>query len=223
MQKVAIWAPSHDFVWLCLRNQGMYRQSEKKLVKQQYLLQTSLQYGELRLTNGWDWLAGLEHPVIFQRLLRLGSVTARHSSNGRQPNFAALNRGRHLCSAGRPSRWALAHILVVPVLSLHSMSITLTRSSAIAEWLRDAIRNNCCIEMTRNGFWHTSRSTAEFYDFVPFQYYSQGAIHFRLFPFSYCVEDWRTLGLDIDINILVNCALLLFLPFLPRDAMLARY
>ena len=31
---------------------------------------------------------------------------------GRQPNFAALNRGRHLYSAGRPSRWALAHILV---------------------------------------------------------------------------------------------------------------
>jgi len=26
---------------------------------------------------------------------------------------AALNRGRHLCSAGRPSRWALAHILVL--------------------------------------------------------------------------------------------------------------
>ena len=35
------------------------------------------------------------------------------SSSGHQPNFAALNRGRHLCSAGRPSRWALAHILVV--------------------------------------------------------------------------------------------------------------
>jgi len=29
---------------------------------------------------------------------------------GNQPNFAALNRGRHLYSAGRPSRWALAHI-----------------------------------------------------------------------------------------------------------------
>ena len=41
---------------------------------------------------------------------RLGSVTARHSSSGREPNFAALNRGRHLYSAGRPSRWALAHI-----------------------------------------------------------------------------------------------------------------
>jgi len=44
---------------------------------------------------------------------RIGSVTARHSSSGRHPNFAALNRGRHLYMAGRPSRWALAHILVL--------------------------------------------------------------------------------------------------------------
>jgi len=29
-----------------------------------------------------------------------------------QPNFAALNRGRHLYSAGMPSRWVSAHILV---------------------------------------------------------------------------------------------------------------
>ena len=36
---------------------------------------------------------------------------------GRQPNFAALNRGCHLCSAGWPSRWALAHILVVIVIT----------------------------------------------------------------------------------------------------------
>jgi len=41
-----------------------------------------------------------------------GSITARQSSSGRQPNFAALNRGRNLYSAGWPSRWALAHILV---------------------------------------------------------------------------------------------------------------
>ena len=38
------------------------------------------------------------------------------SSSGRQPNFGALNRGRHLCLAGRPSGWALAHILVCLVL-----------------------------------------------------------------------------------------------------------
>jgi len=44
---------------------------------------------------------------------RFGSVTARHFSSGCQPNFAALNRGRHLCSPGLPSRWALAHILVL--------------------------------------------------------------------------------------------------------------
>ena len=52
----------------------------------------------------------MRHPCKFQRVSRLGSVTARHSSSECQPNFAALNIGRHLYSAGRPSRWALAHI-----------------------------------------------------------------------------------------------------------------
>jgi len=32
------------------------------------------------------------------------------TSSVRQPNFAALNRGHYLYSAGRPSRWAFAHI-----------------------------------------------------------------------------------------------------------------
>jgi len=43
----------------------------------------------------------------------LGSVTAQHSSSGHQPNFVALNRGHHLYLSGRPSRWALAHILII--------------------------------------------------------------------------------------------------------------
>ena len=43
----------------------------------------------------------------------IGSVTAPHSSSGRQTNIAALSRGHHLYSARRPSRWALAHILVI--------------------------------------------------------------------------------------------------------------
>ena len=59
---------------------------------------------------GWDRFVSLGHPCKFRRVSLFGSVTARHSSNGRQPNFAALNRGRHLYSAGRPSRWALVHI-----------------------------------------------------------------------------------------------------------------
>lgn len=46
-------------------------------------------------------------------LCYVGSVTAWYSSSGRQPNFVALRRGHHLCSAGRLSRWALAHILVL--------------------------------------------------------------------------------------------------------------
>ena len=84
----------------------------KKLVKQQKLPHMSSQYGELRPTNGLDLLSSLGHPSKFQRVSRLGSVTARHSSSGRQSNVAALNRGHHLYSAGRPSRWASAHILV---------------------------------------------------------------------------------------------------------------
>jgi len=87
--------------------------NQKKLVKQQYLLRMFPQYGELRPTSGWDRSGSLRHPCKFQRVSRLGRVTARHSSIERQPNIAALNRGCHLYSAGRPSREALAHILVV--------------------------------------------------------------------------------------------------------------
>jgi len=75
-----------------------------------------LQYGELSSTSGWDLLASLGHPSKFQQVSRLGSVTVRHSSSGRQPNFAALNRGRHVYSAGQPPRLALAHILHALVL-----------------------------------------------------------------------------------------------------------
>jgi len=50
----------------------------KKLVKQQYLLHTWPHYGEFRPTSGWDCFGSLGHPSYFQRLPRLGSVTARH-------------------------------------------------------------------------------------------------------------------------------------------------
>jgi len=42
----------------------MHRQSEKKLVKQQYLLRMSSQYGELRPTNGWDRFVSLRDEQI---------------------------------------------------------------------------------------------------------------------------------------------------------------
>jgi len=41
-----------------------------------------------------------EVPLQISTVSRLGSVTAPHSSSGRQPKLAALNRGRHLYSAG---------------------------------------------------------------------------------------------------------------------------
>jgi len=65
--------------------------------------------GPLTAEIRW-WVWGT--PANFKVVSRLGCVTARHSGSGCQPNFEALNRGRHLYSAGRPSRWALAHILV---------------------------------------------------------------------------------------------------------------
>jgi len=72
-----------------------------------------LQYGELGLAAEISSVAWGTLVNFNGRVSRLGSVTARRSSSRRQPNFAPLNRGRHLYSTGRPSRWALAHILVV--------------------------------------------------------------------------------------------------------------
>jgi len=48
----------------------------------------SLEYGKLQPTNGRDWLGSLGHPSKFQRVSRLGFVTAVMSLNGGQPNFA---------------------------------------------------------------------------------------------------------------------------------------
>jgi len=81
----------------------------EKSVKQQFLPHMFSEYGELRPTSGRDRFASLGHPSYFPRVSCLGSVTARHCSRGAS---VKLYRGRHLYSTGRPSRWALAHILV---------------------------------------------------------------------------------------------------------------
>ena len=83
--------------------------NRKKLVKQQCVIHMSPQYGERRPTSGWHRSGSLRHPCKFERVSRLGSITARHLVVG-VSQTAALNRGRHLYSAGRRSRWALAHI-----------------------------------------------------------------------------------------------------------------
>jgi len=129
----------------------------KKLVKQQYLFHMSSQYGELQPTSGWDLLSSLGHPSKFQRVSHLGSVTARHYSSGRQPNFAALNRGRHLYSAWRPSRWALAHISSFVYMHTALYCLICSRPinwCAFAEELK-LVLYCCCACRCRPGVWQT--------------------------------------------------------------------
>jgi len=100
--KIAICAPSHNFVGLYLRNQGTYRQSQKALssIMSSRCPHNMVNIGPLTAEIGWRiWGT----PANFNGFRVLAALL-------RQPNFAALNRGCHLCSAGRPSRWALVHI-----------------------------------------------------------------------------------------------------------------
>ena len=64
------------------------------------------------------------------------------SSSGRQPNFAALNRGRHLCSAGRPSSWALAHILVANAFPLLKIGQNIVRFVSDFRYFDHVINND---------------------------------------------------------------------------------
>ena len=113
-KKIAICALSDNFVGLYLRILGMYRQSEKML------LNSNMSSTRLRNTANFGPLAAEIGSVVWATPANFNGfrdlAALLHDTlvvGGRQPNFAALNRGRHLYSAGRRSRWALAHILVV--------------------------------------------------------------------------------------------------------------
>jgi len=82
---------------------------KKKLVKQQYLLHMSPHYGELQPTRGGDSFVSLGTPANFNGFRVLAALLHGTPVLG-VSQTAALNRGRHLYSTGRPSRWALAHI-----------------------------------------------------------------------------------------------------------------
>ena len=60
----------------------------------------------------------VQNSLCILQVLRspIASVIAWQSGSGRKPNFAVLTTGCHLYSAGRPSRWALEHSLVLDVL-----------------------------------------------------------------------------------------------------------
>jgi len=85
MQKVAKRSPSvhhHTSLSGYIFATKAHIDNRKKLVKQLYLLQMSAQYGKLRPTSAWDRSGSLGLPSKFQRVSRLGSITARHSSSG---------------------------------------------------------------------------------------------------------------------------------------------
>jgi len=90
----------------------MYRQSEKNLLSSNISStcpRNMVNFGPLAAENfSLVWCT----PGNFNGFCILAALLYGVYYSGRQPNFAALNRGRHLHLAGRPSRWALAHILV---------------------------------------------------------------------------------------------------------------
>jgi len=114
--KIAIWAPSHNFV-------GYIFAIKARIDNRKNFLSSSMSsicphnmvnFGPLTAEIGsgvWGT------PANFNWFYVLAALMHAASSSGHQPNFAALNRRRHLCSAGRPSRWALAHILVLAIFS----------------------------------------------------------------------------------------------------------
>ena len=111
-QKIRQKSPSgHHRTYLC--NQGTHRQSGNNLLSSNMSSicpHNMVNFGPLA-TEIDPVVWGT--PANFNRF-RVWQCYCTASSSGRQPNnFAALNRGRHLCLAGRPSRWALAHILVI--------------------------------------------------------------------------------------------------------------
>jgi len=80
------------------------------------LLQTTTCFSHQKHTSSTQLLANCYNIQINQQATSTTAINMKHFTFHyvtTQLNFAALNRGRHLCSAGRPSRWTLAHILVL--------------------------------------------------------------------------------------------------------------
>jgi len=103
-QKFAIWAPSHNFVGLFAAKARI--DNRKKLLNSNFYTYSTYphntaNFGPLTAEVGsgvWDTPANFNGFRILEALL-----------HGHQPNFVALNRGRHLCLARH------AHILAAAI------------------------------------------------------------------------------------------------------------
>jgi len=104
-----VWAPqqiSTGFAsWLRYCSDFAQRKPTKLCTMFGRLLGWYTMYTFLRLLPAEGILTGAKftlRPSL--ALFYIGSITARHSNSGPQPNFAALSRRCHLYSAGRSSR-----------------------------------------------------------------------------------------------------------------------
>jgi len=84
----------------------------KNLVKHQYVLHISSQYGKLRPTNGWDRLTNLGHPCKFQLVSHLCSVTARHLAVGVSQTLRRWTEGATCIRQGDHHVWHWPTFLV---------------------------------------------------------------------------------------------------------------
>jgi len=100
-----------------------YRQSEKKLLSNNISSRCShnmVNFGLLAAEIGpvvWGTPVNFNGFHVLAALLHGSQVVGISQT-------AALNRGRHICSAGRPSRWALAHILFIISQSITDFQIS---------------------------------------------------------------------------------------------------
>jgi len=103
--KITIWPPSHNFVGLYLPDEGTYRQSENKLLssnESSTCPHNMVNFGLLAAEIGlpvWGIHPNFNGLRVLAALLHSSKVV---SVSQTLPRW----RGRHLCSAGRPSHWA---------------------------------------------------------------------------------------------------------------------
>jgi len=91
------------------------------------------------------FLLSFYHPANFNGFRVLAALLHGTAVVG-VSQTAALNRGRHLYSAGRPLRWALAHILVVSSIFL-SFFLFPRLSSAVVDWMSAILPHMCEFRM----------------------------------------------------------------------------
>jgi len=126
-----------------LCNEGTYRQSGKNLLSSNMSSTCShnmVNFGPIAaeiLSLVW----GRGSPANFNGFRVLSSVTARHLVVGVSQTLRRWTEG---ATAGRPSRWASAHILVYSI-SVYVLGLSACSQMSTRALTGSSVRNCCCI------------------------------------------------------------------------------